>query len=102
MLFFYSSLSLSGKDEILLSQTSDSLIVQFDIKSVDLAYESPWLGIYRKDEVLQNMYEQYKYLSEVKGEFLMAKLRYDDEAFLLLLFFLMYFLYSNSCVFPLI
>jgi len=58
-----------------LSQTSDSLIVQFDIKSVDLAYENPWLGIYRKDEVLQNMYEQYKYLPEVKGEFLMAKLR---------------------------
>jgi len=66
---------VEGKDEIKLQQTSDNLIVSFDLKSVDLSYDSPWLGIYRKDEELMNMYEQYKYLSVAKGEFKMNKLR---------------------------
>jgi len=66
---------VEGKDQITLEQTSDNLFVSFDLKSVDLSYDSPWLGIYRKDEILMNMYEQYKYLSVAKGEFKMNKLR---------------------------
>jgi hypothetical protein len=48
----------------------------FDLKSVDLSYDAPWLGIFRKDEILMNQYDQYKYLSEIKGEFRMNKLRF--------------------------
>jgi len=66
---------IEGKDVITLNQTSQDLIVTFDLKSVDLSYESTWLGIFRKDETLMNMYEQYKYISEVRGEFKMNKLR---------------------------
>lgn len=76
-LYFLSSKHshFSGNDIITLDQTSDSLIVTYDLKSVDSTYDRPWLGIYRKDEVLSNMYEQYIYLSQQKGASRMKKLR---------------------------
>jgi len=66
---------VEGKDTITIIQTSDNLFVSFDLKTVDPSYDSPWLGIYRKDEILMNMYEQYKYLKSAQGEFKMKKLR---------------------------
>lgn len=66
---------VEGKDTIILDQTSDSLVITYDLKSVDVANDRPWLGIYPKVEVLSNMYEQYIYPAQSKGATRMSKLR---------------------------
>lgn len=65
---------VEGDDKIELKQTTDNLFVSFDLKSVDINYDSPWIGIYRKEETRMNMYENYKYMPSAKGEFKMHKL----------------------------